>query len=92
VDEARLLGIGLDFGAQAVDGVIDGTRDSGIGVLPDIAKQIVTANYLAWALGEILQQGKFAVCEVNFFDAPRRGVTHEVNRHIAERQDVRIGT
>jgi len=65
MDETRLLRVRLDLAAKTVDGVIDSPRDTRIRIFPHGAEQFVATNDASKPFGQVFEERKFAMREMN---------------------------
>ena len=56
VDVPGVVGVGLEFPAQAADGVVDGPRGRLVREAPDLPEQFITLDDASFALGEVAEQ------------------------------------
>src|ERR1700686_2409316 len=70
---ARVLGVGLDFLADAADVDVDRARSDVGGVAPDGVKKVIAAEHASLVAREIIEQAEFRRSGSNHVSAPSEG-------------------
>src|SRR6516225_605133 len=86
MDEARMVGIWLDFLAEPRDRMVDRACARHFQVTPDLAQQLIAVDNALLTFSEVLGELEFAVCQMQRVSGPGRGLSAEVNDHEAQYQ------
>jgi hypothetical protein len=84
LDEAWILGIGLDFVSEHGDVVIDGAGGGKSAVTPNEIKEALAGDGFAGVLGEETENGEFLGSAMNGLAAAEKSLGGEINLNLAE--------